>query len=98
MTTEGQSRVLGAAMMVVGLGFVGWTWKNVASTGGYSVPLVFIGPVIVAVGLGALIHTPPLPAPPESVLTRYTWAGVAVALIHWALVHFSDSMDLVQPP
>jgi hypothetical protein len=79
---DGKSRGAGALFLVVGAALCWWAWSSAVQGGRYSLKAALVGPTLLVLGVGLLIHGRRIPTSGATMLTRvYGFAGGVATLV-----------------
>ena len=85
------SRAAGALCLVAGAALSVWTWRSALTDGQYSLKAAMIGPTVLVLGVGLLIHGKGIPTSGATRLTRiYGVAGGLATILNLYLLGFFD--------
>ncbi len=83
------SRAAGALALLAGGGLVVWSWRSALGDGHYGFKTALLGPTILVLGIGLLIHGEGIPTSGATRLTRiYGVAGGLAAIVNLYLLGF----------
>lgn len=81
------SRAAGVLLLVLGGGLTWWVWHTALTHGAYSVKLAVVGPMVLPLGVGFLIHGQRLPRVGVTPLMRvYGILGAIAAVLNLHLL------------
>src|SRR5574341_287897 len=85
------SRAAGVLCFVVGAGLTVWAWRSALDGGQYGLKVAIIGPTVLVLGMGLLIHGKGIPTSGATRLTRiYGLAGGIATILNLYLLEFFE--------
>ena len=100
---DAKSRGAGALFVTIGGGLTWWSWSSALGEGHYSLKAAIIGPTVLVLGVGLLIHGRGIPTAGATMLTRvYGFAGSTAAIVflfflgYFARPHRSVALALLE--
>jgi len=79
---DAKSRAAGLLCLTGGGALTWWTWHSALGDGHYSMKAAILGPTVLVMGLGMLIHGRGIPTSGVTMLSRlYGFAGGAAAIV-----------------
>src|SRR5262245_13918872 len=85
------SRAAGVLFLLGGGGLVAWAWRSALVSDQYSLKAALLGPTLLVLGIGLLIHGKGIPSSGATRLTRiYGVAGGLASIVNLYLLGFFE--------